>query len=504
MGRLNFSHAIAMVRLAATLALFASTGAITASAAEPASSPEARTAAALKARLGTSAPLLDFLTRMPKGGDLHHHLTGSIYAESYIDYAARDGLCIDAATMTIVDPPWRNQVIDSWSIRNFVPSPSDRSPEGHFFRAFFAFDRVTNHHWPEMFAEVAHRAGMQNVHYIETTLTPDQGAAGALGRKLGWQDDFAAMRDRLYANGMEEIIALGAKNLDLGEQGMRAREGCDTPNPKPACSVTLRFQYQILRALSREDVFAQMVAAFALAAKDSRVVAVNPVMPMDDFTALRDFDLQLRMIDFLHRLYPTVHLSLHAGELSAGQVPPEELYDHIRQSIRIGHAERIGHGQDVIYETDAPGLLKEMADKHIAVESTLTTERIAGGIPDRDHPLNVYRLANVPVVLSTDDEGVARTQMTWEFRVAAEIFNVDYIGLKRMVRDSLDYAFLPGDSLWKAPEKYRGIYIIAGPCAGQSPARPAQGACRAHLAAHEKARMEWAEEAAFARFEQSF
>ena len=494
-------------------------------------SPAERTAKALEAIRGNPAKLIDFVTRMPKGGELHHHLTGSIYAESYIDYAVADGDCIDRKTMTIVKPPCdatagrppatdaqtdfelRNDVIDAWSIRNFVSNAADRSPEDHFFRAFFEFALVTDHHWGEMMAEVTHRAGAQNILYIETMLTPDQGEASALGRKLGWTDDFAAMRTKLFQNGMDKIVADGSRNLDEGIAGMNRVLGCGTSKPDVGCAVTLRFQYQILRALPREDVFAQMVAAFALAARDPRVVGVNPVMPQDDYTALHDFQRQLRMIDFLHKIYPQVHLSLHAGELTAGQVPPEELYSHIRDSITLGHAERIGHGQDIIYETNSPGLLAEMARRHIAVESTLTTEQIAGGIPASDHPLLVYLKAGVPVSLSTDDEGVARTELSWEFRRAVETFHLDYPALKQLVRNSLDYAFLPGKSMWTAPGKYSGNFVIVAPCTGEAPSvkppsKPATSkptsACQSFLADNEKARLEWAEEAAFSTFESGF
>jgi hypothetical protein len=34
--------------------------------------------------------LNDFLARMPKGDDPHHHLIGAVDAESYIDYAGAD------------------------------------------------------------------------------------------------------------------------------------------------------------------------------------------------------------------------------------------------------------------------------------------------------------------------------------------------------------------------------------------------------------------------------
>ena len=62
----------------------------------PAPSAEARTAAYFAAIRHDPTKLVLFLEEMPKGGDLHHHLTGAVYAESYIDYAVEDGDCIDA------------------------------------------------------------------------------------------------------------------------------------------------------------------------------------------------------------------------------------------------------------------------------------------------------------------------------------------------------------------------------------------------------------------------
>src|ERR1700716_743812 len=46
-----------------------------------------------------------FLREMPKGGDLHNHLSGSVYAESYLKWAAEDNLCIVTATFTVVADP---------------------------------------------------------------------------------------------------------------------------------------------------------------------------------------------------------------------------------------------------------------------------------------------------------------------------------------------------------------------------------------------------------------
>src|SRR5437763_8848586 len=46
-----------------------------------------------------------FLRAMPKGGDLHNHLTGAAYAEHYIAIAAENGMCIDRRVLAIVAAP---------------------------------------------------------------------------------------------------------------------------------------------------------------------------------------------------------------------------------------------------------------------------------------------------------------------------------------------------------------------------------------------------------------
>lgn len=46
--------------------------------------------------------LYAFLLRMPKGSDLHNHVSGAAYAESYLRAAAMDGLCANPRTGAIV------------------------------------------------------------------------------------------------------------------------------------------------------------------------------------------------------------------------------------------------------------------------------------------------------------------------------------------------------------------------------------------------------------------
>lgn len=180
---------------------------------------------------------------------------------------------------------------------------------------------------------------------------------------------------------------------------------------------------------------------------------------------------------------------------------PRDLSFHIRESVELGHAERIGHGVDVMHERDAKELLAEMARRHVLVEICLTSNDLILGVRGADHPFPVYLREGVPVALATDDEGVSRSEMTWEYLRAVETYRLDYETLKRMVRDSLDHSFLPGASLWAAPERF----TVAASCGGESlNPEPASTACRRLLDGSPKARIEWKEEREFSRFENGF
>lgn len=67
----------------------------------------------------------------------------------------------------------------------------------------------------------------------------------------------------------------------------------------------------------------------------------------------------------------------------------------------------------------------------------------------RLHPFPLYRKFAVPVALSTDDEGIERIDLTNEYVSAVESYGLTYADLKQMVRNSLEYDFLPGASLWE-------------------------------------------------------
>lgn len=410
-----------------------------------------------------SPPLLEaFLREMPKGGDLHNHLSGAVYAESYLQFAIHDGLCIDRKALAFVAAPCDEAhdsvpaetaltnpflyrvLIDALSMRDFHPYSQpgiSESGEDHFFATFGRFGLVSRTHTGEMLAEVASRAGRQNESYLELTLGLDRTSA-QLGSKVGWTDDFDQMRQKLTAEGIGEVVGEVRKKLDEVEAEKNRLLSCeDAAHADPGCKVTIRYIYEVYRGTPKEQVFPEIMSGFALAKADHRYVAVNPVMPEDGYTSMHDYDLHMRMLDYFHKLYPDVHLTEHAGELAAGLVPPAGLRSHIRDAVESGHAQRIGHGVDVMEEDRPIELLQEMARRKIAVEICLTSNDLILGVKGDRHPFPVYLKYGVPVVIATDDEGVSRSDMTHEYLRAVQNYALAYADLKKIVRDSLQYSF---------------------------------------------------------------
>jgi hypothetical protein len=449
--------------------------------------------------------LYAFLYKMPKGADLHNHLSGAVYAESFLEAAADRHLCVDKTALALVssstcasgqvdsatirtDNALRNALIDSFSMRNFVPGR--QSGHDHFFDTFDKFGVVGS---SDFVAEVAERAADQNESYLELMALSGGGPIAALGRTVGLTDDLDATRKKLETAGLATLVASASAGVDQMEKVRAAKLGCRQAPDSAACRLQVHYVYQVLREFPKEQVFAQVIGGFALAAADPRVVAVNFVQAEDGYNSMHDYHLHMKMVEYAKSIYPGVHVTLHAGELAPGLVPPDGLRFHIREAVELGHAERIGHGVDVMYENNPAALLKEMRDRHVAVEINLTSNDVILGVTGDQHPLTIYRRSGVPVALSTDDEGVSRSQLTQEFERAVLTYNLTYADLKEMVRNSIEYSFAPGASYWK-DRKY-------GASAADCASGRKTAACLAFLDKNEKAKLGADLEDRFAAFE---
>ena len=490
-------------------------------------SAESRASHALDAakKLGPGE-LYAFLKRMPKGADLHMHLSGAVYAETFLAEAVRESLCVDPAGLNLVAPPCDkpllpaaeavsnqplyDRLIDAMSMRSYVPF-AGWSGHDQFFATFPRWNALEKAAAGEWLDEVATRAAAQNEQYLEIMQTPSFSHAATLGYKVGWpagatssvtSESLAALRDKLLAAGLRDEVAVDLNELAAAKTLRDKIEHCTDATFKApaACDVEIHFLYQILRGFPPQQVFAQTLLGFEVASVDPDVVGLNFVMPEDGRLSMQDYHLQMQMLDYLHSVYPKVRISLHAGELAPGLVPPEGLGFHIREAIDLGHATRIGHGVDVLYEKDAAALLKEMAAKHVMVEINLTSNDGILGIKGAAHPLAAYRAAHVPVALSTDDEGVSRIDLTHEYVKGVEEQGLRYSDLKTMARTSLEHAFLAGESLWAATDEFGRRKAVCEGAIGAA-SKPA-GTCATFLNANERAAQQWEMERRFAAFEE--
>lgn len=473
---------------------------------------EARTARHYESIRRDSSLLLDFLRQMPKGGDLHNHLSGAIYAESFLRWAVEDGLCVDRHTNSLTGPPCDDSrplasaayrdpglyssLLDAFSMRGW--NPARESGHDHFFATFAKFGAASGNHTAEMLAEVRSGAAKENVQYLELMFNPDGGQAAKLGASVGWNDDLGKMREQLLAAGLPQVVASASKWLDETEAKELEELHCGTPQADAGCGVQARYLYQVARGLSKEMVFAQILAGFEMASRDPRVAGLNLVMAEDWPVPLHDFNTHMQILDFLHGQYPKVHITLHAGELTRVLAAPEDLF-HIRASIERGHAERIGHGVDLMEEADPTALLREMAKKKILVEICLTSNFVILGVSGPGHPLLAYLRYKVPVTLATDDPGVSRSSMTEEYQRAVETYGFSYAQLKKFVRASLTYSFLPGESLWSNAGGRNAACAVDNPRSAKPSA-----SCSAFISHSEKAKAQWELEKSFAEFEAKF
>lgn len=483
----------------------------------PARPAEAAVAAWLERNRERPTALRAFVKRLPKGGDIHSHLSGAVYAESYLGWAAADGYCVDPSKPALVKPSaciqnpssfpasqllektaLYDQLINQWSTRN-LPF-SGRSGHDQFFAAFAGFEPVSSSltRQDDMVVEVANRAALQHINYLELMLTVQGSEVRRLGRSAGWDGDAAQTRQRLLSLGLADVVAQGSRDLETLNREIATTLACGTARAQPGCVVTVRFLQQTTRTKPLAEVFAQLLYAFELAKASPSVVGINLVAPEDHPLALRDYMQQMRMLWFLKSNYPDVRISLHAGELTLGLVPPEHLRFHIRQAVQLAQADRIGHGVDVMEEDQPFQLLEEMRKRDLLVEICLTSNEVILNVAGDNHPFADYKRAGVAMALASDDEGISRSDLSQQFLLATMRYKLSYQDLKTLARNSLAYSFLKGTSLWSSSS-----YTAVQPhCAADLPgSRTPSSRCVSFLASSDRARAQWKLESDFAAFE---
>lgn len=452
-----------------------------------------------------------FLTQMPKGGDLHSHLSGSVYAENIIHFAAAKGYCLNLKTDQVspgqpcrggipiseLQPsnPHYQELLRAWSIWEANgPQPNNHD---HFFAIFPKIGMVTRQHRGDFLADVQSHAAADHLQYLELMLMPDNGESAELVKSYPANLNLKKFQKRFMTPALPALVRRASERLDDMENQVRSLLHCGTPAALPGCQVKVRYLAEVYRDQNRNQVLAQLITSFELSQRDSRIVGINFVGPEDGRLALKDYVWQMKTLHTLHRQYPQVHIALHAGELRPQSMKSILWRDHIATALHIGGAERIGHGTAILKESNATALMQEMTHREIPVEINLTSNAKVLSISGRQHPAPSYMKHQVPIILNTDDAGIFRTRLSEEYFTAVQLYHWNYSQIKQINRNSLSYSFLPGQSLWAHPRSEEVVAV----CRPAMVSHQLNSGCTAFLLKNPKAQAQWDLEEKLRRFE---
>ncbi|HYK46455.1 MAG TPA: hypothetical protein VEV83_14855, partial [Parafilimonas sp.] len=286
------------------------------------------------------AELTAFISQMPKGGDLHNHYSGAVYAESYIDWVIEQDFWIDTQTLAVARDAkdsgtwarfsvlsnqgkldlYKQKLLQLWSTKDYYQTQI--APEQHFFNTFPAFSAASNINYDRGLLELKNRAIAENVSYIELMLSrvnfPPKKIDSAdyynilLGQIQSRHDSLKlrSVLGSLYDRVMEVPIRDSVNSFIRFVQSLHESLHIDTIN------FTMRYQTYIARTADPVTTFKNLVASFEAANTDSLIVGVNIVAPEDNPVSMRDYWLHMQMFAFCHRKYKSVKYSMHAGELA--------------------------------------------------------------------------------------------------------------------------------------------------------------------------------------------
>lgn len=404
--------------------------------------------------------LVHFLQGLPKGADLHNHLDGSVFSEHALHSAEQKGLNYDLVANAFTTADLSESVISlvamqqsSVHFRAFREAFSIRAwkqvPDSGRDQFFDVFGRIASSQISEgtMLRNSVRQANTQNIQHLELI-------APVVPSDVQNKFDDALVNFDIndLENAYAQVVDLITQNSTT--TAIKARidnwenEGfADVVDQQTSASV--RYIGYIIRVIGLRDFFIATASNLAAVNADDRIVSLTLVVPEDLPAAVADFDKQMKIIDFLWQKMGQPNLSLHAGELNLEDATLDVMKDRIRKSIDLGHSRRVGHGVSIAWEENADDLLIQMATNKTLVEICLTSNEAILDIQGREHPFELYRKYNVPMSLNTDDEGVSRSPLTLEFVKAIERYNLSYAYVLELARNSLEYSFLGGISLFE-------------------------------------------------------
>jgi adenosine deaminase CECR1 len=423
-----------------------------------------------------------FLQKMPKGGELHTHLSGSIAPERLLELAAQSKqyryfiripkqsfASDDASAYKFIAVPLEKTALEPDNNATFVPvanllnprtevdrkqratyissqmiAANEPNPNNVFFNAVFARgDALTGN--PEiirqMLAETVQQARRHNLSYVEVMLSPFPNNPIGVSKA----EEYKVLNLTAAREHMSNLLAA----IQEANQKLPEKE-----------RVEIRFMLSFRRTSAK--LFTQLPIAFELAAANDAVgnaiAGINLVGNeySEDVQVGQEIAAPSAVDDYistLRRLYPAVRLSIHSGERTKWDW-------HIRDSIIMG-AERIGHAVNLEAspQPNAPEVTL-MRRRKILIEACPISNYLLLKLPLEKHPFLKWMRSGIPVSLNTDDAGIFGSDITEEFtRAVLSHPDITWDEVKQLARNSLEHAFV--DETTKAKLIQNWLSLIA-------------------------------------------
>ena len=389
----------------------------------------------------TPEQMYRFLYALPKGGDLHNHLTGAVRSEWYWDAAMaaekRGYLYYTRVRIENCAPYGHDEFGQAKALllfKNIQASTFDKLDAcgKSEFKKLQDLNEIEKTAWlnsmrldqpyegrNEFFDAIWDRINdlLKNPYLICDILLRNMQAFGKEG--LVYLETQQGAEGEVHPDGtpysVEEVVGI-------------YRQFLASPAAK-ATGVEVRFQNALLRFTPNAEQHLRVLYAITDRYRDL-YVGVNMVGREDN-----DKGYPLRFLPVLRELrhkYPDINLSIHAGEV-------DEPNFHIRDTLLLG-AQRIGHGVNLITDPDT---LLRMRYGPFLVEINLISNLLLEYVSDySQHPFPEYLRTGIPVALSTDDRGMWDSNLSDEFYVAVKEFNLSWEEIVKLGRNSLQYAFV--------------------------------------------------------------
>lgn len=419
-------------------------------------------------RSGDRKLLRELLLAFPKGADLHSHLSGVVPVKYLIEIAERFGYqavfsrnlhtflgfvlpglkshlsrrCSDPWSKCVgvssLSPHDRENITQAITLDMSDPERTEAGQYREFTRIFHRMSALTNNAdvMPVLVKRAMQIAAHQNITYLELKIIP-MGRKDSQGNRVlievllkSLRTAVDEMNQRLSSSGQKEVVVRFI--AAFSRRSATTKEGGPTNLEPIRCSPTCP---------------SRLTQGYYLAtgAVPRTVVGVDLVgLPEVNIGHSSKFPSFLSEMQHLARRFPGANITLHAGETH------DPAFDHhVQQAIAVG-AKRIGHAFNV---HRLPAAQQAICNSNIAIEISLTSN-LRLGLPAnstiRDHPFATYFRRGIcqnsdgylPVTLTTDDAGFFATDLTEEFVKAVMAFDLSWPEVKKLARNSLEYAFV--------------------------------------------------------------